>query len=84
MTMSNNPNWPAVSVPITTQRAPRPCVQSFHRPVSAAMFPSLENIPPEPPAPALLILDRSVSAGCEMMAAATPATTPEASDTEMF
>ena len=28
MMMSKMPNWPAVSVPIMTQRAPRPCVQS--------------------------------------------------------
>ena len=39
---------------------------------------------PEPPAPALLILESSVSAGWEMMAATTPAMTPEPSETEML
>jgi|TARA_B110000967_G_scaffold125322_1_gene128094 hypothetical protein len=41
-------------------------------------------MPPLPPAPALLIFDSRVSAGCEMIAAATPAMTPEASDTDRF
>ena len=76
MTMSNKPNWPAVSVPIITQRAPRPLRAELPTARLRGDVPEPENIPPEPPAPALLILDRSVSAGCEMMAAETPATTP--------
>ena len=51
MTMSKTPNWPAVSVPIMTQRAPRPVVQSFMRPVSATMLPMRWNMGPSPPAP---------------------------------
>ena len=82
MTMSKMPNWPAVSVPIMTQRAPRPCVHSFHMPVSAMMLPSRDIIPPLPPAPALFTLDKSESAGCEMMAAVTPAITPDPSETD--
>merc|ERR1719273_923262 len=38
-------------------------------------------MPPSPPAPFLMIFERSVSAGWLMMAAATPATTPDASET---
>mgnify|MGYP006072021699 CR=1 FL=1 len=59
-------------------------MHSFHIPVSAAMFPRRDSMPPLPPAPALLIFDSRVSAGCEMIAAATPAMTPEASDTDRF
>merc|ERR1719499_84985 len=65
-----------------TQRAARPCVHSFQKPVSAAMLYRRDTVPPVPPAPALLILDSRVSAGWEMMAAATPAITPDARDTD--
>ena len=41
-------------------------------PVSEAMLARRDIMEPEPPAPALLILERSESAGCEMMAATTP------------
>ena len=62
--------------PIMTQRGPRPTVASLTKPVSLAMLIRRCVVEPLPPAPALLILDSSVSAGWEMMAAATPATTP--------
>ena len=78
------PNWPAVSVPTMTQRGPRPTVASLKKPISLAMLERRENMEPEPPAPALFTLDSSVSAGCEMMAAATPAITPETSETATF
>ena len=81
MTVSKIPNCPAVRVPIMTQRGRRPTVQRLTKPVSAAMFPRRLIKLPSPPAPALLILERRVSAGWEMMAAATPATTPEARET---
>ena len=48
------------------------------------MLPRRESMPPLPPAPALLILDRRVSAGCEMIAAVTPAITPDIRDTDTF
>merc|ERR1719327_1521259 len=83
-TMSKTPNWPAVRVPIITHRALRPVVQSFMKPVSFAMFIRRDAMLPSPPAPALLILDSRVSAGWEMMAAATPAITPEPRDTVML
>lgn len=42
-----------------------------------AILINLEVVDPLPPAPALLILDNKVSAGWEIMAAATPAITPD-------
>lgn len=44
------------------------------------MLINLETVPPVPPAPFLLILDNKVSAGWEIIAAATPAITPEAKE----
>merc|ERR1719453_1586069 len=84
MTMSKMPNWPAVRVPIMTQRAARPVVQRLTRPSSAVMFAMRLNMPPVPPAPPLFILERRVSAGCEMMAATTPAMTPEPRETPIL
>merc|ERR1719272_2772957 len=84
MTVSKIPNCPAVSVPIITQRGMRPTVHSFMNPVSLAIFARRTMIVPSPPAPALFTLDSNVSAGCEMMAAATPAMTPEVRLTERF
>merc|ERR1712113_1125051 len=78
------PNWSAVRVPIMTQRAPRPCVHSLATPVSFVIFSMRLGIEPSPPAPALFTLDNSVSAGCEMIADTTPATTPELRDTPVF
>lgn len=43
-----------------------------------------EVVPPVPPAPFLLILDSRVSAGCDTIAAITPATTPEDSEIVRF
>lgn len=63
---------------------PRPVVQSFTKPVSLAMFARRDSIPPSPPAPFLLIFERSESAGCEMMAAATPAMKPEVTETPIL
>jgi len=57
-------------------------VQSFTNPVSAAMRPNLTIMEPSPPAPALLTLERRQSAGCEIVAAATPATTPDPKETD--
>merc|ERR1719336_1941744 len=84
ITVSKMPNWRAVKVPIITQRAPRPCVHSLTTPVSFVMFSMRLGIEPSPPAPALFTLDSSVSAGCEMIADTTPATTPELRDTPVF
>ena len=67
-----------------TQRAAKPWVQSLTTPVSAAMRPRRVTMEPVPPAPALFTLDNKVSAGWEMMAATTPATTPEDRETETF
>jgi hypothetical protein len=67
-----------------TQRAPRPVVARRQKPSSLAMFIRRVVVLPDPPAPALLILDSSVSAGWLMMAATTPATTPEARETEVL
>ena len=36
------------------------------------------NMDPSPPAPGLFMSEKSVSAGCEQIAAATPATVPDA------
>ena len=47
-------NWPAVSVPIMTQRAPRPVVHSLKKPTSRAMFARRDTVEPVPPAPARL------------------------------
>merc|ERR1712083_1227110 len=49
MTVSKMPNCSAVSVPIITQRAPKPCVQSFTTPVSLVMFIIRCGIEPSPP-----------------------------------
>merc|ERR1711920_1065305 len=84
MTVSKMPNCSAVRVPIMTQRAPRPCVHSLTTPVSFVMFSMRLGIEPSPPAPALFTLDRRVSAGCEMIADTTPATTPELRETPVF
>merc|ERR1712137_127639 len=84
ITVSKMPNWRAVKVPIITQRAPRPCVQSLTTPVSFVMFIMREGMEPSPPAPALFTLDSKVSAGWEMIADTTPATTPELRDTPVF
>ena len=67
-----------------TQRAGRPVRQRLTKPISLAMFQRRETVLPEPPAPALLILESSVSAGCDTMAATTPATTPEPSEMVTF
>ena len=72
----------AARVPIMAQRAKRPVVARATKPSSAAMLVRRDISPPEPPAPALLTLESSESAGCEMMAAATPAMTPEPSETQ--
>merc|ERR1712046_232495 len=58
----------------------RPCVHSLTKPVSFAIRPKRVIIDPSPPAPFLFTLDSRPSAGCEMVAAATPATTPEANE----
>merc|ERR1712029_1288824 len=84
MTVSKMPNWSAVRVPIITHRAPRPWVQSLMTPVSFVMLSMRLGIEPSPPAPALFTLDKSVSAGCEMIADTTPATTPDDRDTPVF
>mmetsp|Transcript_13953 Transcript_13953/g.38355 ORF Transcript_13953/g.38355 Transcript_13953/m.38355 type:complete len:206 (+) Transcript_13953:201-818(+) len=81
MTVSKIPNCPAVRVPIMTQRGTRPTVQSLTNPISLAMLARRVIIGPSPPAPALLTLERRVSAGWEMMAEATPAITPERRET---
>ena len=60
-----------------TQRAGRPTVQSLYMPSALAMFMRRAIILPSPPAPALLILERRVSAGWEIVAATTPAMTPD-------
>mmetsp|Transcript_18285 Transcript_18285/g.56721 ORF Transcript_18285/g.56721 Transcript_18285/m.56721 type:complete len:210 (-) Transcript_18285:534-1163(-) len=78
MTTSKMANWPAVREPIMTQRAPRPERQSFLKPDSLARLTRREAMEPVPPAVGdLLIIDSRVSAGCEMMAAATPAMVPD-------
>ena len=77
-------NCPAVSVPIMMHLGPRPVVQSLTKPVSLAMFARRESMPPSPPAPYKLIFERSESAGCEMMAAATPAMKPEVTETPIL
>ena len=46
----------SMSVPIMTQRAARPVVQSLTRPVSCAMRMRRVVVLPSPPAPFLLIL----------------------------
>merc|ERR1712066_1120910 len=74
-------NWPAVMVPTCIHLAKSPCVHNLTKPVSAAMRPKRTIIDPSPPAPFLLTLDNNPSAGCEMGAAATPAITPDPSDT---
>ena len=60
-----------------TQRAPSPFVHSFTMPVSTARVVRRDTMEPSPPAPGLLTMDNKASAGWEMMAAATPAITPE-------
>merc|ERR1712127_616429 len=65
-------------------RAPRPCVHSLTTPVSFVIFNMREGIEPSPPAPALLTFDKSVSAGWEIIAATTPAMTPEPHATPVF
>lgn len=84
ITVSKIPNCPAVKVPIMTHLAPSPVKQSLANPISLAIFISLVEVDPVPPAPALLILLKRVSAGWEMMAAATPAMTPEAKEIEIL
>ena len=84
MTTSKIPNWPAVKVPIMTHLAAKPCVANLTIPVSAMMLLKRDIIDPVPPAPALLILDNNVSAGWEMIAAETPAITPEPKETDKF
>jgi len=64
-----------------THLAPNPVKHNLAIPISEAILISLEVVDPVPPAPALLILDNKVSAGWEIIAAATPAITPE--DKEM-
>merc|ERR1719512_365679 len=84
MTVSKIPNCRAVKVPIITQRAPSPCVHNLVTPVSLVMFIMRWGMEPSPPAPALFTLDKSVSAGWEIIAETTPATTPEPSETPVF
>ena len=52
-----------------------PTVQSFLNPVSRASLMRRAVVLPDLSPPCLLIMDKRVSAGCETMAAATPATT---------
>merc|ERR1719261_1065106 len=67
-----------------THLAPKPVVQRLTKPVSLVMFIMREGMDPSPPAPALLTLERSVSAGWEMTAEQTPAMTPEPKLTPVF
>merc|ERR1712039_391700 len=78
---STTANWPAVIVPTWIHLAKSPWVHNFTNPVSAAMRPNLTIMLPSPPAPALLTLERRPSAGWEIVAAATPATTPDPKET---
>lgn len=49
MTVSKMPNWPAVRVPIMTQRGPRPVRHSLAKPISRAMLIRRDTVPPLPP-----------------------------------
>merc|ERR1719313_114277 len=60
-----------------THRAGRPVRQRFMTPNSLVTRIIRVGMDPSPPAPALFIFDSRVSAGCEMIAATTPATVPE-------
>lgn len=67
-----------------THLAPNPVKHNFLIPSSLAILTNLDIIGPFPPAPALLTLDNKVSAGWEMIAAATPAITPDNKEIEIL
>merc|ERR1712037_1034735 len=60
-----------------THLAPNPVVHNFLKPICVDTFHIRLGMEPEPPSPALFILDSKVSAGWEIMADTTPATTPD-------
>ncbi|KAJ3622613.1 hypothetical protein Zmor_004460 [Zophobas morio] len=66
-------------------RGPNPVMQSFLKPMSRAIRTKRVLIDPSPPAPlSLLMSERRVSAGWDMIAAATPAKTPDESASAIF